>query len=57
MGGKQLPLSYKAIIFPISRQSAMRHFIFYYISNGILCKKVQSHINDFLETPDVDPPA
>lgn len=57
MAGKQLPLSYRAMIFPISKQSAMGRFIFYYISNRILCEKDQSHRHGFLETLDVDPPA
>ena len=57
MDGKQFPLNYKAVIFPISKQSAIGHVFFSvtFLIQSCL-RRVKGIDMIFLETPDVDPP-
>lgn len=58
MNGEQFLLNYKAIIFPILKQSALRYVFFSIrLPIKILSETRQGNRNDFPETQvDVDPP-
>ena len=57
MDVEQFLLNYKAIIFPILKQSAIRDVFFSItVPIKILSETRQGNRNDFPETPDVGPP-